>query len=147
MIDAMHISKYDRPTLADRKGWRENQSFECLIYQCARDLATPKSTFHASFERENLRGLFMLTCNLVVNYTLMMLSNVIRRIENARPAQNPEWSPIPETRMKWQLENCAVDELRKKVLDHERGGKDEKEWFIGILLGKRVNCWVWLREG
>jgi hypothetical protein len=31
----------------------------------------------------------------------------------------------------------GVDELRKKVLDCERKGK-EKEWLIGILMGKEV---------
>jgi hypothetical protein len=32
----------------------------------------------------------------------------------------------------------GVDELRKKVLDCERKAKEEKEWLIGILMGKEV---------
>jgi hypothetical protein len=43
-----------------------------------------------------------------------------------------------ETRTKWQLAHMGVDELRRKVLDAERKGKDEKEWLIGILLSKGV---------
>ena len=151
MMDGMATCRYDRPTLNDRKAWGSQEFMECLVYQCARDLARPSHTFYSSFERKNLkneagrreafhrlRGLVMLVCNLVVNYTLMQPSNVIRRIEAARPARNPEFSPIPETRIKWQLDHMPVDELRKKVLDGERGEREEKEWLVGILLGKEV---------
>jgi len=69
-----------------------------------------------------LRGLVMLVCNLVVNYTLMPPSNIIHRIENAKPASNPEFSAIPEARIKWALDHMGVEELRKKVLDDQRGG-------------------------
>lgn len=31
-----------------------------------------------------------------------------------------------------------MEDLRRKVLDSERRGKEEKEWLIGILLGKEM---------
>jgi hypothetical protein len=80
----------------------------------------------------------MLVCNLVVNYTLMQPSGAVRRIEAIKPARNPKYSRTLETRTKWQLAHMGVDELRRKVLDAERKGKDEKEWLIGILLSKGV---------
>jgi hypothetical protein len=54
-------------------------------------------------------------------------SNIIKRIEATKPAKDPNLSPIPEVRVKWQLDHMGVDELRKKVLDSERKGKEEKE--------------------
>ncbi|KAF2033324.1 hypothetical protein EK21DRAFT_109121 [Setomelanomma holmii] len=149
-MDCMATSKYDRPTPSDRATWTVTEYMECLIYQAARNLAQPTRTFHTSFSRKNLRneagrreafhrlrGLIMLVCNIVVNYTLMAPSNVIRRIEAARPAKNPELSPMKDVRMKWTLKNMDVDELRRKVLEGERRKEvDEKEWLIGILLGK-----------
>lgn len=80
----------------------------------------------------------MLISNLIVNYILLQPSDFIKRIEAARPSRNPEYSPIPDVRIKWQLAHMGVDELRKKVLDSERGEKDEKEWLINILLGKEA---------
>jgi hypothetical protein len=85
-----------------------------------------------------LPGLIMLMYNLVVNYTLMQPSGVVRQIGAIKSARTPEYSPILETRTKWQLAHMGVYELRKKVLDAERKRKDEKEWLIGILLGKRM---------
>ncbi|KAH7085315.1 hypothetical protein BKA63DRAFT_14917 [Paraphoma chrysanthemicola] len=150
-MDAMHASKFDRPD-SDRSGWSQADSLSCVIYQSARSFAAPTQIFHTSFERKNLkneagrreantriRGLIMLACNLVVNYTLMSPSNVVRRIEAICPALRPEFSPIVETRRKWELENLGLEDLRRAVLDGERkGGVEEREWLIGILLGREL---------
>ncbi|KAH7094961.1 hypothetical protein FB567DRAFT_586304 [Paraphoma chrysanthemicola] len=146
-MDAMHASKFDRPD-SDRTSWSQADSLSCIIYQSARSFAAPAQIFHTSFERKNLkneagrreatmriRGLIMLTCNLVVNYTFMSPSNVVRRIEAVCPALRPDFSPIVETRRKWELANLGLEDLRRAVLDGERkGGVEEREWLIGILL-------------
>lgn len=146
-MDCMATSKYDRPTSADRASWTSAEHLECLVYQCARDLAQAGYPFHAAFERHKLkneagrkdafariRGLAMLVFNLTVNYTLMPPSNVIRRIELAKPAKDPNRSPIPGVRRKWQLEHMDLGDLRKTVLDQQRKGGNEKEWLICILM-------------
>ena len=56
MMDGMATCRYDRPTLNDRKGWSSGDFTECLVYQCARDLARLGHTFHSSFERKNLKN-------------------------------------------------------------------------------------------
>jgi len=56
MMDGMATCRYDRPTLNDRKGWSSGDFMECLVYQCARDLARPGHTFYSSFERKNLKN-------------------------------------------------------------------------------------------
>jgi hypothetical protein len=130
MMDSMCTSPYDRPYLTDRTTWDAGDYMKSLIYQSARDLASPGNTFHSSFLRpalkneagrkeafHRLRGLIMLVCNLVVNYTLM--------------------PPIPDVRIKWQLAHMGVDELRKKVLDGERGEREEKKWLISKCLHAR----------
>ncbi|KAF9701905.1 hypothetical protein EKO04_000679 [Ascochyta lentis] len=146
-MDCMATSEYDRPTSTDRTTWQPTEHIECLVYQCARDLAQPDRAFHAAFERQKqkneagrkdaltrIRGLAMLVLNLVINYTLMPPSNVIRKIEAVRPAKDPNCSPIPEVRRKWQLENMELGDLRKTVLDRQRKGVDEKQWLVDILM-------------
>lgn len=146
-MDCMATSKYDRPTPADRANWKPNEYIECLVYQCARDLAAPDRAFQAAFERQKLkneagrkdalsriRGLAMLVFNLMVNYTQMPPSNVIRKIEERKPAKDPSLSAIPEVRRKWQLEHMDLEDLRKTVLDRQRKGVDEKQWLIDILM-------------
>ena len=145
--DCMATTRYDRPTSADRTNWTTIEHIECLVYQCARDLAAPDSAFHIVFERQKLKneagrmdalsricGLDMLVHNLVVNYTQMPPSNVIRKIEAKRPAKDPSLSPLPEVRRKRQLENIDLGDLRKTVLDRQRKGEDEKQWLIDILM-------------
>ncbi|KAJ4341701.1 hypothetical protein N0V87_001716 [Didymella glomerata] len=146
-MDCMATSKYDRPTSGDRINWTTIEHSECLVYQCTRDLAVAGRSFHIEFERQKLkneagrkdalcriRGLAMLVFNLIVNYTQMSPSNVIRKIEAKRPAKDPSLSPLPEVRRKWQLENMELDDLRKTVLDRQRKGEDEKQWLIDILM-------------
>ncbi|KAF3049982.1 hypothetical protein E8E11_006938 [Didymella keratinophila] len=146
-MDCMATSKYDRPTSADRATWTTVEHIECLVYQCARDLAAAGRPFHIVFERQKLkneagrrdalsriRGLAMLVCNLMVNYSQMSPSNVIRKIEAKRPAKDPSLSPLPEVRRKWQLENMELGDLRKTMLDRQRKGGDEKQWLIDILM-------------
>ncbi|KAF2241969.1 hypothetical protein BU26DRAFT_162417 [Trematosphaeria pertusa] len=148
-MDALSTSPYDRPTPQDRQSWTAAQHTECLLYQAARNLASPAQPFATAFERKNLknesgrakaharlRGLVMLVANLATNYTVMAPSSVIKRIEALRPARDPERSPILEVRVKWRLERLGVEELRRRVLDGERGGRGEREWLIGILMGK-----------
>jgi hypothetical protein len=151
LMDNMSYCKYDRPTRDERRIWDVKEWLECLVYQIARNLARDGHTFAVPFQRTNLknepgrreafhrlRGLIMLISNLCVNYTLMAPSNLIKKIEAVRPAKDPNLSPIAQVRVKWQLSNMGIDELRKKVLDCERKGKEEKEWLIGILMGKEV---------
>ncbi|KAL1800297.1 hypothetical protein ACET3X_000639 [Alternaria dauci] len=151
LMDSMSYCRYDQPNRDERESWGVKEWLECLIYKSARNLARDGHTFAVLFQRVNLKnepgrreafrricGLIMLMSNLCVNYTLMAPSNVIKKMEAARPAKDPNPSPIPEVRVKWQLSNVTVDELRKKVLDCERKGKEEKEWLISILMGKEV---------
>lgn len=146
-MDCMATSKYDRPTPADHVNWTTIEYIECLVYQCARDLAAAGRPLHVVFERQKLkneagrkdalsriRGLAMLVCNLIVNYTRKQPSMVIRKIEAKRPAKDPSLSPLPEVRRKWQLENMDLGDLRKTVLDRQRKGEDEKQWLIDILM-------------
>lgn len=134
-MDGMCTSPYDRPAPHDRTSWTATDQIACLVYQSARDLAQPAQPFHATFERPRLRneagrrealarirGLAMLVRNLIVNYTLMPLSNVVRRIEAVRPARDPGRSPVPEVRRKWRLEHMELGDLRKTVLDRQRRG-------------------------
>jgi hypothetical protein len=150
MMDSMCTSAYDRLSPTYRTTWDAGDYMNFLIYQSTRDLASPGNTFHSSFLRSalkneagrkeafhRLRGLIMLVCNLVVNYTLMPPSNVIKGIEVAKPAWDPNFSPIPDVRIKWQLAHMGVDELRKKVLDGERGEREEKKWLISKCLHAR----------
>lgn len=148
-MDSMCTSKYDRPLPEEKKSWTPHSHFECLIYQAVRNLARPGHPFATPFSRPNLRnesgrtkahhrirGLVMLSLNLVYNYTCLPSSNVIRQIEKLRPAKDPRKSPIKEIRVKYILDNLDVGELRKKVLDGERQGENEREWLIKILMGK-----------
>lgn len=120
---------------------------ECLVYRAARDFAQPEHAFHSVFERPKLKnepgrkdalarigGLAMLTYNLIANYTLMLPSGVIRKIEAAKPARQPRLSPLPEVRRRWELEHMDVGDLRKTVLDRYRKGRDEKVWLIEMLM-------------
>ncbi|KAF3004971.1 hypothetical protein E8E13_008065 [Curvularia kusanoi] len=146
-MDSMAASKYDRPSPNDKESWTSHDHIECLVYRSARDLAQLGHLFHSAFERHKLkneagrkdalsriRGLIMLTFNLMVNYTLMPPSNVIRKIEAAMPASQPRYSPLPEVRRRWELQRLDVGDLRKTVLDRHRKGEDEKEWLIKILM-------------
>ncbi|KAH7378684.1 hypothetical protein BKA66DRAFT_442712 [Pyrenochaeta sp. MPI-SDFR-AT-0127] len=155
MMDSMATSKYDRPTHIERTAWKTLDFVECMVYQSARNLAREGQILHTPFQRANikneagrreafnrLRGLVMLICNLTVNYTLMPPNNIIRRIEEARPARALCLSPLVEVRLKWQLDNTDVGELRRQVLDGERKGKEEKEWLINILMGREVGIEV-----
>jgi hypothetical protein len=84
-----------------------------------------------------IRGLILLGVNLTINYTSMAPSNVIRSNEDMRPAANLAWSPVKAVRVKYQLKNMDVNELRKKALESEKKGKNEKEWLIGMIMGKQ----------
>ncbi|KAF1843700.1 uncharacterized protein K460DRAFT_149781 [Cucurbitaria berberidis CBS 394.84] len=149
MMDCMATSQYDRPTYTDHQAWNSANFIECLIYQSARNLARQGQHFYTSFQRPKLKneagrkvafnqlhGLAMLVFKLIVGYTSKPPSSVIRRIEAACPAKDPSRSPLPEIRVKWQLDQTPVDELRKKVLDSERRGQEEKQWLVNILMGK-----------
>ena len=148
-MDSMAFCVYDRPSPEDAKTWSPSQWLECLVYQSARNLAREGRAFVIPFCRTSLknyagrqeacnrlRGLMMLSLNLCDNYTAMAPSNLVKRIEAAKPTKDPNFSPIPEIRIKWQLDHMGVDELRKRVIDSERKGQAEKEWLISILMGK-----------
>ncbi|KAG9202159.1 hypothetical protein G6514_004596 [Epicoccum nigrum] len=147
VMDSMATSKYDRPTSADQKSWTRIEHVECLVYRAARDFAQPDHLFHLAFERPELknepghkdalsriRGLAMLAYNLIVNYTLMPQSNVVRKIEAVKPASQPRLSPLPEVRRRWELEHMDVGDMRKTVLDRHRKDEDEREWLIKIFM-------------
>lgn len=150
MMDSMLTSLCDRPTASTRSSWTTQEYFECLVYQAARNLACEGQPFASTFDRKNLknesgrskaihriRGLIMLVANVTINYTSMTLSNAIWRIEEIRPAKNPDLSPIPEIRVKYQLDNMDMNDLREKALDSERHEKNEKEWLIGLIIGRQ----------
>jgi hypothetical protein len=151
MMDSMSTSPYDRPNEATiRNLWSTQEFFECLLYQTCRNLACEGQTFALTFERKNLkneagrnkalnkiRGIIMLAVNLTVSYTSIRPSSIIRKIEEIQPATNPAYSPIREVRVKFQLENMDMNELRKTALDFERGGSNEKEWLVKLIMGRQ----------
>jgi len=150
MMDVMSTSAYDRPTKFTQRTWTAQEYFECLIYQASRNLAFDGQLFASTFERKSLknecgrnkalhriRGLIMLSVNLTVNYTSMKPWKSVRIIEETRPTKNPEWSPIDEVRVKYQLDQMNMNDLRKKALETERQGKNEKEWLIKMIMGKQ----------
>jgi hypothetical protein len=150
LMDAMSTSIYDLPAQSDHELWTANDHFKCLIYQASSNLARHGRPFAEAFDRKMLKneagrnkapnripGLIFLGVNLTINYTIMVPSNVIRSIEDMRPAANLEWSPIKAVRVKFQLDNMDVNDLRKKALGSEKKGKNEKEWLIGMIMGKQ----------
>lgn len=127
-MESIAFCIYDLPSPEDAKTWSPPQWFERLVYQNTRNLARQGRVFTTPFCR----------INFCANYALMAPSNIVKRIEAAKPAKNPELSLLPEGRVKWQLDHMGVDELQKKVLESERKGKGEKKWLISILMGKEV---------
>ena len=150
MMDSMSMSVYDRPTISSRGSWTIQEHFQCLIYQASRELACLGQPFASVFDRHNLKnktgqakamrrinGLVMLSINLMAHYTSTKPPLYIEQIEEARPAKNPEWSPILKVRFRHQLNNMDTNDLRKKALETELEGKDEKEWLINMIMEKQ----------
>lgn len=92
---------------------------------------------------QRISGLTRLAGLLVECYVRGDPSDVIRKIEELHPAKNPERSPIPEIRMRYQLEKMGLDELRKMAMENVG---DEKQWLINrIMVNKglstnKVDC-------
>ncbi|KAL1650172.1 hypothetical protein SLS61_006095 [Didymella pomorum] len=123
---------------------------------CARDLVVPGRAFHAVFERPKLKneagrrdalsrisGLAMLVFNLMVNYTQMPPSNIIRKMEAKRPAKDPNirtpvrFQSVPKfAALKVMTAGYSAASVESTILDHisASGLEDFPDQHIIILL-------------
>jgi uncharacterized protein with HEPN domain len=146
-MDSMASCKFD--SIFNRKGWKLRDYLLCFVYHTARNMARLGEPWAEVFDRKNvknqvgraramerIKGLVKLTLWLIHYYTGVDPSDIVVDIETALPASRPENSPIKKIRREHELNNMAIADLRKVVVDMLKGNQDEREWLKRAVLLK-----------